>query len=113
MMSGSLDDSPENTPIVRLGNSRQGGEKVHEHVVSNESFPVLIRVWLKAQDDKTPQGDAESLSQWLMFSNIAGKSLKEIAEVFVATAFIGRINAVEVKKSHMQSCGYLIYPEWP
>jgi hypothetical protein len=112
-MNGSLDDSANDTPIVRLGNSRQGSEKVHEHVVSNESFPVLIRVWLKAYDDKTPEGDAESLSKWLMFSNLAGKSLKEIAEAFVATAFLGRINAVEVKKSHAPTCGYLIYPEWP
>lgn len=113
MIPGSLDDSTEDTPIVRLGNSRQGSEEVHEHVVCTEDFPVVIRVWLKATSDTRPESDQDSLTAWVLSSALAGKTLKQIAEMFVATAFIGRINAVEVKKSHRPSCGYLIYPEWP
>lgn len=109
-MSDSKDDSYDNEPIVRLG---RGGVLVREHVVSHENSLVSIRAWLRASENKSPQNDHDSLVEWLLSASLKDKTLRQVADMFVDTAFVGRINAVEVKKTGRPGCGYLIYPEWP
>lgn len=110
-MKDSKDSDYSDEPIVRLG--RGGDREVREHVVAHENSLVIIRAWLRAAENKSPQTDHDSMVEWLLSSSLKDKTLQQIADMFVATAFIGRVNAVEVKKPGRPGCGYLIYPEWP